>query len=187
MNAYVIALFLHVIGALGYFATVGVLLIAVERMRRVTTTAALREWGGLAAAAEQWVPVSAALLVLSGGYLVVTSGGWRAAWIVVALGALLVVVPLFPLVLGRRLNGIRDVMQTGTSGGIPPVLTRQIHDPVLLGTLRLVTALSLGIVFLMTVKPDLMGSLVTLGATLILGFAAAFPVRRAYSLTGIRR
>ncbi len=187
MNAYTIALFLHIVGALGYFATVGVLLVAVTRMRQATTTAALREWAGLAATTEQWVPANAVLLVLSGGYLVITSEVWQAAWIVVALGMLVVFVPLFPFILGRRLNEIHNATRTETSEEIPPVLARRIQDTVLLGTLRLVTALSLGIVFLMTLKPDRTGSLVTVGITLILGLAIAFPTHRRYLRTAVAR
>jgi len=185
MNAYVIALFLHIIGALGYFAMVGVLLIAVERMRRATTTAILREWVELAAMAERWVPAGAALLVLSGGYLVITAELWRAAWVIGALGVVLVFVPLFPLVLKHRLKGIRDAARTETSEGIPSVLARQTRDAVLLSALRLIATLSLGVVFLMTVKPDRVGSLITIGAALILALAVAFPVRRTHSLTVI--
>jgi uncharacterized membrane protein YqjE len=40
------------------------------------------------------------------------------------------------------------------------------------------TAIALGIVFLMTVKPDLIGALVTIGTAVVLGLASAFPIWR---------
>jgi hypothetical protein len=38
-------------------------------------------------------------------------------------------------------------------------------------------SIALGIVFLMTVKPDMLGALITMGVAVILGLAFSLPVR----------
>lgn len=178
MNTYAIALFLHVVGALAYFATVGLLLVSVVRLRRATTTPALREWAELAATAERWIPASVTLILLSGGYMIATASMWRAMWVIAALGTFATLAPLFPLVLGHRFDEIRDAARAAATESISPALVRQTHDVLLAGTSRLIAALSLGIVFLMTAKPDGTGSLIAIGIALALGFVPVLPVRR---------
>jgi len=176
MHVYTIVLFLHIVGALGYFATIGVLIVGMSRLRRARTHAAIHEWATVSAKAERWLPASAALILLSGVYMVATVTVWRAAWIVTALGTLLVLAPVFPLVLGRYLEVLRDATGALDTGTAPPAVVIQVHNATPQIALRLVTAGSLGIVFLMTVKPDLTDSLIAIGVAFALSLVAGIPI-----------
>lgn len=176
MHVYTIVLFLHIIGALGYFATIGVLIVTMSQVQHARTIAAASEWAAVAARAERLIPVSAAMILLSGVYMVATVAAWRVAWIVTTLGVLLVLAPVFPLVLGRYLDALRDAMREATAGTMSSPATIRVDDSVPRIALRLATVGSLGIVFLMTAKPDLAGSLLTVGVALALGLVAGIPI-----------
>jgi hypothetical protein len=79
----------------------------------------------------------------------------------------------------RRLKAIHTADATAESptGSIPAQLERQITDPVLWTSVQMNAFTGLGVVFLMTTKPDLIGSLITLIVTLVLGigFAQLWP------------
>ncbi|MFZ0452922.1 MAG: hypothetical protein WCE54_14440 [Ignavibacteriaceae bacterium] len=62
-------------------------------------------------------------------------------------------------------------MQAGSSeNNISPELRSHLNNNALILSLKIRTAVFLGIIFLMTVKPSLTGSIVTLIASVILGF-----------------
>jgi len=64
---------------------------------------------------------------------------------------------------------------------LPEALERSVHDPVLLTAVQTLTILLLGVVFLMTTKPSLGGSLIVMGVALLLGLASSVLV------SGMRR
>jgi hypothetical protein len=77
---------------------------------------------------------------------------------------------------GRRLTAIRKAAES-SDGAIPLALQRQIADPVLLTSVQTAGMIGLGVVFLMTIKPDLLGSLIALAVALVLGVISAQPWR----------
>jgi len=52
-----------------------------------------------------------------------------------------------------------------------------LHHPLLWIAIQTRVAIALGIVFLMTVKPDLSRSLLTIGVAIVLGLVSALPIR----------
>ena len=91
----------------------------------------------------------------------------------------LIVVPLGARVVGRRLGAIATVVRATSDGLLPFALETQIHDPILGTAIQTITALLLGIVFLMTNKPPLISSILTIGIALVLGGASGLPLARA--------
>ena len=82
-------------------------------------------------------------------------------------------------ILGAALSG-RRIAAIGRAtaaerGPLSPALRDQLLDPILWTSIQIRTAIGLGIVFLMTVKPGLVGSLVTIGVVVVLGLAASAP------------
>ena len=69
-------------------------------------------------------------------------------------------------------------------GTISTALHQRLHDPVLLLSVWLRTALGLGIVFVMSIKPGVAGTLTAMGVALGLGLVAGFP---AWSRSAGRR
>ena len=161
MNRYAIALFLHIVGALGLFAALGLEWTSLRQLRRATTVAQARAWFDVLGLVRRIGPASLATILLPGFYLMATAWSWT-GWIVVALA------------------GMGLLAALGALNGVPlaaPVRERLQH-PRFVASIQTRVALVLGIVFLMTVKPDLGGALLTIGVAVVLGLVASVPAWR---------
>ena len=105
MTLYRLALFLHILGALGIFTTLGL--------------------------------------------------EWMSLFNLPALGA----------ANGRRIVAIEETLAS-EKGALSPAILQQLHAPEFWTSLRLRTAVLIGIVFLMAIKPGLVGALLTIGIAL---------------------
>ena len=72
------------------------------------------------------------------------------------------------------------------AGAIPAELKRQIADPVLWMAVQMNGFIGLGVVFLMTTKPGLVGSLITLIVALVLGVVSAWLWRPGEATTQMK-
>ena len=179
MSIYSIILFVHVIGAIGYFLGIGIwlfILLGLRRAQRVEHVRALIHLNDLSA------PVSAAsavLLLVTGLYLALTAWSLLTSWILVALISLLLMVPTSAALIAPRRGAIvKQLAREAPGGELSQDLKRHIDDPVLATVCTTVAALLLGLVFLMTTKPDLVGSLTVMGVALLLGLAAGVLISR---------
>ena len=175
MNFYSIALFLHILGALGFFVALGLEWTSLRRMRGATTFEQVREWMGIANGAQRVGMPSMLLILISGFYMMATAWG-GVAWIIVALGTLVLLVALGLALTGPRMAAIGRAV-TGEHGPVSVTLHSLLHDPILWISMQTRAALALGIVFLMTVKPELGGALLTTGVAIVIGLASGLPVR----------
>jgi hypothetical protein len=179
MSIYNIVLFVHVIGAIGYFLGMGILLfilLGLRRAQRVEHVRALIHLNDLSA------PVSAAsavLLLVTGLYLALVAWSLLTSWILVALISLLLMVPTSAVLIAPRRSAIvKQLAREAPDGELSEALERHIDAPVLATVCTTVGALLLGLVFLMTTKPNLVGSLIVMVIALLLGLAAGALVSR---------
>jgi uncharacterized membrane protein len=179
MNAYTLVLFAHVVSAIGYcigIATLLLVLVGLRRARRVEQVRALMQLNDVSA------PVGgmSALLLAAGLYLALTEWSLLTSWILVALISVIVMVPTSAVLIAPRRRALAEQLARETSeGGISAALTRRIHDPVLFAVVQTVAALLLGLIFLMTTKPDLVGSVVVMVVALALSLASSALTMRA--------
>jgi hypothetical protein len=102
----------------------------------------------------------------------------QTSWIAVALVSLIIVAPLGTALIEPRRRVIDRLAREAPDGPLPQTLEQSIHDPILLTALQTIAALLLGIVFLMTTKPSLAGSLIVMLVALALGLASGLLVSR---------
>ena len=180
MSLYSISVFLHVVGALGIFAAIGLEWAGLSNLRRATETTQVREWMRLLAAPRTVAGPAALLVLVSGIYMSATRWGPQ-GWILVALGGMVVVAALGATVSGRRVAAIAQALPA-EPGPVSTTLRQRLDEPALTVSLWVRTALLLGIVFLMSVRPGWGGALAAMGSALLLGIAACRP-----ALGGSRR
>jgi hypothetical protein len=173
MSLYSIAVFLHIVGALGIFAAIGIEWTGLTNLRRAAGTTQVREWFRLLAAPRTIGGPSALLILASGIYMSATRWGPQ-AWILVALGGMVVVAAVGGAVGGRRAAAIARALPA-EAGPVSPTLRQKLDDPALTVSLWTRSALLLGIVFLMSVRPGWGGALAVMGIALLLGIAASRP------------
>jgi hypothetical protein len=177
MSFYTFALFVHVCGAIGIFAGLGVWLFGVAVLRRVERVEQVRLVIGPLLAAGNLVVGSILALAAAGIYMAVTA--WadaRPAWILVATTSFLLLAPVGAFLLDPRLRAVAALVRATADGPLPAALAAGARDPVLGAGLRTFVAVLLGIVFLMTTKPQLMEALLAMGVAAAVGVASGVPL-----------
>ena len=170
MTGYTIALFLHIVGALGMFVALALESVAWAGLRRSAAVQEARGWLGLLGLVRRVGPASLGLILVAGLYMTATVVGWT-AWILVALAAFVVIAALGGISNGRSLPAIERALRTET-GPISDPLRQRMSAPILAASVRVRTALAFGIVFLMTTKPDVLGALIAIVVAAALGVVA---------------
>jgi|SRR5579859_339679 len=175
MSFYTLVLFAHMLGAFGLFVVVSFQWISIIRLRRARTVEQVREWSSLSGGTERVEQVSGLLALGAGIYMATVIEAWRAAWVLVSLVTFLTIATLAAVVNIRRLKAIQATGREADTAAhlIPTELLRQINDPVLWTAVHTTAFMLLGIVFLMTNKPDLVGALTTIAVSIVLGVASA--------------
>ena len=176
MNAYSIALFLHIVGAVGFFVALGLEWTGLRQIRSAMTPEQVRGWMGILKSVRKVGFASMLTTVITGIYMMLTVWG-GVPWVIVSLGALVLVIVLSVVLTGPRMAAIGRTLATEK---VP--LSQTFHNlanhPLLWISIQTRVAIALGIVFLKTAKPDLGGSLITIGVAIVLGLASALSMPR---------
>jgi hypothetical protein len=120
--------------------------------------------------------ISMVTLLAAGIYMTATVWG-GVAWIMVTLGAIFLMMILGMVVTRRRMAAIGQMVNT-EHGELSRHLHQVLQDPLLWFSIQMRVGIALGIVFLMTVKPDLGTSLLTIGVATVLSFVPSLPITK---------
>jgi uncharacterized membrane protein len=173
MSLYAVVLFVHVVGAVGLFATLALEWVTLQGLRTATTAEQARGWLG-AQAPSRWLGMGSFAAILFAGMYLAMSTRVEGAWVTIGLVSLVVIGVLGMVVTGRRMAPIGRAL-AGEQGTLPAGVAPRLDDPILWASLLTRTSIALGIVWLMTVKPDLIGALIAMTAAIVLGLAASWP------------
>ncbi len=179
---YQLALFVHILGAFGLIAGMTLESVGVRGLRQAESGDAARA----ALRAMQFVPffggISGGLILLSGLYMMATSGGPR-GWALFGLVGMVLNALSGAIVTRARMARVAPVASRA-SGLLSADVRRTLRDQALLTAITTRIGLVLGILFLMTVKPSTLTSLVVMLAAALLGLVApqVFARRDRYEL-----
>src|SRR5437660_6947201 len=175
MTNYSLALFFHFVGLAMLFIGYGVEWIVSAFLRGATSTDQVRAWLRVYRTS---LPVSGPgllVLILSGGYLAQISGAMKNGWMSASMIAIVVALGIGFMFILPRVKAIRAALPEGGTT-LPANATALLRAPGLPTLIRVRAMLALGIVYLMTAKPDtLASSLIVLGAAIVLGLLASAP------------
>lgn len=177
MSLQTFALFLHVSGALAFGAGTFMSLFSVWAMRRAQRIEQVRSVIGLLSLSGPILGISMLVNVLTGLSMTVFTWGWQTAWILVAIAGLVLFIAA-GAVMGTRRGVIARQIGDMPDGPLPESVVERIHDPLFGTSVYMMLALLLGIVFLMTAKPALDGSIVAIVVAAVLGALASLPLWR---------
>ena len=183
MSWYSIALFLHIVGALGLFAGVSLEQVGLRGLRRAGTTAALREWLGAMGALRRVDGPAALTLLVTGIYMTRASGGMR-PWVGAGLLGMVLMAVVGATLTRRAMQAVVSAIPDDDRA-VPLALRQRINAPMLRTASAVRFALFVYIIFVMAVKPDALGATLALGAALSLGalaprMAGGAPATQAY-------
>jgi hypothetical protein len=169
MTPYTIALFFHVVGAIGFFIAIAFEWVSLIELQRITTVDEINQWFKRKAPMQGMAGISMLIILIAGFYM--TFAAWGGAdWVEVAFSAMIVQGIIAGVLTTPRMRAIRKAIAS-ESGPISPTLDRLLHHPLLWVSMLTRVGIALGIVFLMTVKPALVGSLIVLGVAILVGLA----------------
>jgi hypothetical protein len=177
MNSYsIIALFLHIVGALGFFLALGLEWTGLWQIRSAMTLEQVRVWMGIFRSVRKVGFISMMTIVITGIYMIVTYWGGQ-PWIIVMVGSLVLVILLAQVLTAPRMAAIGQALVTEKRP-----LSQNFHNlanqPVLWISIQTRVAIALGIVFLKISKSDLGEALLTIAVAIVLGFVSALPMLR---------
>ena len=176
MNAYSISLFLHIVGALGFFIALAMEWTGLLQIRSAITVEQALGWMGILKNVRKVGFVSMLTTVITGFYMFLVY--WRgAAWLIVTIGSLVLVIVLAQVVTAPRMVAIGKAL-IAQKGLLSRTFYSPANHPLLSISIQTRAAIALGIVFLKVVKPNFGGSLLTISIAIVLGIVSALPVSR---------
>jgi hypothetical protein len=176
---YNVALFVHILGAIGYFVALGIIYVGVAGLRQAPTVGALRLWAGAALRGTRLLPLSGLCILVAGFYMVAVAWGDRATWAGIGFIAFVLLGIATGALQIRRIAGLlRQVGDRSPVEPLPAATAMGARSPTLWVATNAISATLAGIVYLMTVKPDVPGSLIALGVSLVVGLAAGLATQR---------
>jgi len=168
---YSAVVFLHIVGALGLFASIGLEQVGLANLRGASSNAQVREWLALLGGLRRLDAPSGIVILATGFYMVAARWGYH-AWIGVALLGMALMAFIGIAGTARRARAIRTSLPA-TDGPVSVALRERLTDPVLRSSASLRAATGLGIVFNMSVKPSTVVAWAAMGVALACGAAAA--------------
>lgn len=190
MDAYHIALFLHIVTLIVAASATAVTKLAVGRRIRARTSREALEWHELLISTSKLFPICLAAFLLTGAYMASVAGAraWSSGFVVAGLIGVTLLLGSGTY-LGVKAKGLRAVLQTFASKA-PDAPAPRLAPPPLVAMLPLInTGLALAVVFDMVTKPtSIVVALVVLGVGVGVSAFAAWRQRPAAALArGIAR
>src|SRR5260370_2923748 len=175
MSTYTLALFIHLVGAIGAFVSIGTWLLGLAALRRARLVEEVLALAWLIIVASPLMVLSVLLLGLAGFEMALSAWGLLTPLIAMSVLSVLLVGRMGAFVLDPRMRTIIALALEMPGGPLPDALDQRTHDPILGTSAHTLVAILLGIVFLMTTKPSLVISILVMGVALFLGLLVSLP------------
>jgi hypothetical protein len=176
MTAYAIALFFHFVGMVGLFVGYGLEWTGSSLLRRASTADQGRFALGIYRLSMPISGPGLLLLILSGGYLAALTGGMKQGWISAALLGIVFALGIGFVLILPRVRAIRASIPEA-SATLSAAAVARTKDPMVATLIRVRFLLALGIVLIMTSKPQLLSTaLFVLLGSIVVGLLCATSV-----------
>lgn len=169
MNLYGTALFVHVVAAILLVGGSSWAHVAGSLLQRSQTVSGARSHVHFLSTFVRAAGPLSLLVLLAGAYMATDAGLWGEGWLLTALGLFIVVGALSVAVVDPTVTRFEETLAEAPDGPLTPALVAALSDRRLTITLALFGGADLALVFLMTNKPSLAGSLTTVAVALGLG------------------
>ena len=160
---------------MGLFAALGIETVAVRRLQRAPTVDEARTWSGALREGGRVGLIAMVTLLIAGVWMMAIRWGPE-PWVVVSLAGVGLMA-----ILGGTLTrrAMRRLGSSPAEGSVRlPTAVQTIIGRSLVVSLWLRVAIAVGILGLMTVKPEAPGSLAILGAAVVVGLGVGIRRRR---------
>ena len=188
MDLYNIGLFFHIAGAAVLLSFGFVMPILGRRIAKTATVASLHEWVEGAFKYGKLGPPAAVVVLLSGVYMTLTGDAWSFSqgWIAVSLVLFVLAGGIAGGILDPHFAKVIEAAEKAPAGPVPADLRAMATEPKIANFESVMFGFDVAIVFMMTNKPGLVGSLIAAGVGLaISGTLIALRSRAAQTATAV--
>ena len=176
MDAGSIVLYMHIVGALGFFYALGMEWSGLRQIYGARTPEPVRAWMGVLKSVTKVGFVSMMATVVTGIYMMVTWSGPQ-PWLVVTVASLVLLIVLAQAVTRPRMAAIGRALAM-EKGPLSESFHGLTNNLPLWISIQTRIALVLGIIFLKVAQPELGGSVLTIAVAIALGITSALPALR---------
>jgi hypothetical protein len=171
-----IALFVHLVGVITLFVAMALIQLSGARVRSSSTVEEVRTWLGLVRPANRLFPIASLLILASGLYMTARMWSFDLPWVLVAIGAVVVMGIVGGRVVGQGLGRIASAA-TGT-GPVSDKLAALAHAPGPWAAATAVNGMGLAVVWIMARKSGWVESIAALAGLAALGAMAGARMAR---------
>ena len=169
---YLIALFLHVTGALMLAAGVAIEWLSVIGLRKAASLDRARESLAIYSKLSMVGGIGMFLILIPGIYLAMIA--WpNAAWVAVGFVGIILTGAIGGIMTGKKMRGMKN--DAAGVVDMTPEFRKRTLDNSLVLSIRMRTTLLLRIVYMMTIKPTMSGSIIVMVISIVLGFLPIGP------------
>lgn len=172
-STYHLVLFVHVTAAILLVGGSAWTHVAVSLAGRASTVDGVRSQLAFVRTFVRASMPIAMLVLLAGAWLATDAGMWRDAWLLTSLVLFLAVGAVAGRVVDPSVADLVAAADEAPDGPVGPSLAAALHAPRIAVATTLMSAADVALVFLMTNKPGLAGSLTVVTVCLALGGAVA--------------
>jgi hypothetical protein len=177
VNSYGLVLFFHLAALLAAISTAGVAHFAEGRLAAAETVSVARTWAALLNRAAPVFPLALLVLLVSGAYLVRREWRWDSGWVEAGLVGVFLLLANGAGIVRRRNLMLKRELGAAAGGPLTDALRQLTRRDIGAIASWANTGLAVGVVFVMTTKPGLGGSLAALAVAAALGVMVAFRLR----------
>ena len=154
MDAYRIALFLHILTLIVAASATAVTKLAVGRRIRARTAGEALEWHNLLLSVSRLFPICLAVFVITGGYMmsVIHVRLWSSGFLVAGLAGVALLFASGTL-LGINAKALKQVLEHAARQGTERPAPRLVPSPIIVMLPVINTGIALSVVFDMVMKP----------------------------------
>jgi hypothetical protein len=178
VDTYRVMLYFHLLSLLVGFSAGMIETVCLFRLRGANTLESAAPWGQLAGEIEKAFPVAIVGLFVTGAYMTSDVWSWGDSWIVLPIIGLAVLSVQGPLVAGRRGHAVKAALMANGPGPLGPEAQQMTRDRALWSAAMTNELLVLGIIWVMTLKPDWAGGIATLVIAYAVGLVFAARMTR---------
>lgn len=169
MNSYSLLIFIHVLGAIGMFAAWSIEFVTLLRLRQAGTLDEARICIRWLKQQRSMEPVAMLVVIATGIWMGIVRWNHQ-PWMVTALFAMVVIAVVGVVTAWRSLPRLKAKLPTKLEQ--LPTNFVAIANPLAI-SLQLRVAIGIGILGLMTAKPDMPNSLIIISIALVIGTVMA--------------
>ncbi len=173
MSLYTLGKFVHIAAAIVLVGSYLLAPVVYSAIRGATDVRAVRALARLQQHALTASGPAAVLVLASGVYMTLAGWSFTDAWIAVAVVLFVANGALAMSVVDPHVKKLLAAADEVADGPLDRGLTDLVHEPRVVGALRIVVGIDLAIIFLMVNKPGWAGSVAVAGAGLALGTSLA--------------